>query len=75
MHGVHLGDGTPAGLFGNDPSKPVLICKNQGAGKSVYMNLTLHRYGAKGPNSNYTDDRRTPSSTDCKNVLQTIHLR
>jgi hypothetical protein len=68
--GVRVLDGAAVGLFGNDPAKPVLIVKNHGAGKSVYMNVTLMRYGRSG--SNYTDERRSPSSAAARNVRQLV---
>ena len=71
-NGTQLGDGTAVGLFGNDPSKPALICKDHGAGKSVYTNITLHRYGAQGSSSNYTADRRTPASNASQNIRQLV---
>ena len=68
--GVRVFDGVAVGLFGNNPNQPVLIVKNHGAGKSVYMNVTLNRYGRSG--SGYTDERRTPSSDGAKAVRQLV---
>ena len=64
--------GTAVGLFQNNPLKPVLIVKGQGLGKSIYMNLTLHRYGATGPDSNYSADRRNPGIWGAVNMRQLV---
>ncbi len=69
-NGVQTADGNAVGISGGDPNKCVLIVKNQGAGKSVYMNLTLMRYGRSG--SNYTAERLDPSSPDAKAVRQLV---
>jgi len=74
---THTAGGTPAALFDDDPDRPALIVREHGLGKSVYMNLTLHRYGTSydDPNndpSNYTEDRRTPSSLAAANVRQLV---
>jgi hypothetical protein len=69
-NGVRASDGTPVALFDNNPAQPVLIVKNQGAGKSVYMNVTLNRYGRAG--SGYTEDRRYPSSPAAENVRKLV---
>jgi len=71
-NGVRTGDGAAVGLFSGDANKPVLIAKNHGAGKSVYTNLTLHRYGTSYSDSDYTEDRRTPSSLAASNVRQLV---
>lgn len=68
--GVGVGDGTAVGLVNNSSSQPVLIVKNHGAGKSVYMNVTLMRYGRSG--GNYTDERRSPSSAAAGAVRQLV---
>ena len=68
--GVRVADGTAVGLFDNDPDQPVLIVKDHGAGKSVYMNLTLFRYAWSG--SNFSHDRQTPSSPASQNVRKLV---
>jgi len=77
--GVRVGDGTAVGLFGGYPDKPVLIVKDHGAGKSVYMNLTMHRYGSAhvqdgtwDSSANYTEERLDPDSDAAKNVRQLV---
>jgi len=74
-NGVRVAGGTAVGRFNNDPNKPVLIVKNHGLGKSVYMNITLHRYGTSyggSDSSNYTAERRYPASTAAANVRQLV---
>ncbi len=48
----------------------MLIVKNHGAGKSVYMNLTLMRYARSG--GNYTDDRSDPAGNAAVAVRQLV---
>ena len=68
--GVRVSDGTAVGLFQNNANRPVLIVKNHGAGKSVYMNLTLFRYAREG--NGFTEERRNPSDTAAGNLRQLV---
>ncbi len=69
--GVRVTDGTAVAVSGGDPiNKPALIVKTHGAGKSVYTNLTLMRYGRSG--GNYTNERLTPNSPDAQAVRQLV---
>ena len=69
-NGIRVGDGTAVGLVADNVNQPVLIAKNHGAGKSVYMNVTLNRYGRSG--SNYADERQNPASADARAVRQLV---
>ncbi len=69
--GLRAGDGTPVGHFGGDPEKPVLIVKSHGAGKSVYMNLSLMCY-AWTPSGNAPADRSDPDGDAAVNVRHLV---
>ncbi len=69
--GLRVGDGTAVGSFDGDPDKPVLIVKNHGAGKSVYMSLSLMRY-AWTPSGNAPADRGDPDGDAAVNVRRLV---
>ncbi len=68
--GVRTAGGTAVAVADGNMNQPVLIVRDHGAGKSVYMNLTLMRYGRTG--SNYTDERRYPDRAGATAVRQLV---
>lgn len=63
-------DATAVAWFNNNSAQPALIVKTYGAGKVVYMNLSLYRYGFT--NNATADERQTPSSASAKNIRQLV---
>ena len=69
--GVRAAPGATAmALFNNSAAQPALIVRTHGAGKIVYMNLSLYRYG--WTNSATPDERQAPGSASASNVRQLI---
>lgn len=68
--GVRVGTGTALGLWGNNAAQPLLIASSYGAGKIVYMNLTLYKYGFNG--GSFSDERLAPASASATNIRQLV---
>jgi len=73
--GVRAAGGTPLLLWPDangdpDPNKPGLIVRQYGAGKVVYMNLSLYRYGVSG--DNFASERRNPRSPSATNIRRLV---
>lgn len=68
--GVRAGTGTAMGLWNGNAAQPVLIASTYGAGKIVYMNLSMYKYGFTG--GSWTDERRSPSSASAVNIRQLV---
>jgi hypothetical protein len=71
--GVRTGDGAALIWWGNNSNQPSLICKTYGAGKIVYMNLSMQRYAFTGPNFGVqVCDRLSPGGNGPKSFRKLV---
>lgn len=72
-NGIREGNGTALIWWNNNSDRPSLICKSHGAGKVVYMNLSMQRYAFTGPNFGVqVCDRRNPGGNGPKSLRQLV---